>query len=140
MLRNDFYKKMVEEGIYCTEEDLEERRVMTKSVLKGVVAVLLLTLFVILATGCSSATPAPRVIKEVEVVERKVPVAVAIPEIDCKFEGQGLEPTVNLMACLILHKRIMDILRRTDGKTVEEIQAELDAALKEKVDPSIKIK
>lgn len=140
MLRNDFYKKMVEEGIYCTEEDLEERRVMTKSVLKGVVAVLLLTLFVILVTGCSSATPAPRVIKEVEVVERKVPVAVAIPEIDCKFEGQGLEPTVNLMACLILHKRIIDILRRTDGKTVKEIQAELDAALKEKVDPSIKIK
>lgn len=140
MLRNDFYKKMVEEGIYCTEDDLEERRVMTKSVLKGVVAVLLLTLFVILATGCSSATPAPRVIKEVEVVERKVPVAVAIPEIDCKFEGQGLEPTVNLMACLILHKRIIDILRRTDGKTVKEIQAELDAALKEKVDPSIKIK
>lgn len=140
MLRNDFYKKMVEEGIYCTEEDLEERRVMTKSVLKGVMAVLLLTLFVILATGCSSATSAPRVIKEVEVVERKVPVAVAIPEIDCKFEGQGLEPTVNLMACLILHKRIIDILRRTDGKTVKEIQAELDAALKEKVDPSIKIK
>lgn len=140
MLRNDFYKKMVDEGIYCTEEDLEERRVMAKSVLKGVVAVLLLALFVILATGCSSATPAPRVIKEVEVVERKVPVAVAIPEIDCKFEGQGLEPTVNLMACLILHKRIIDILRRTDGKTVEEIQAELDAALKEKVDTGIKIK
>lgn len=140
MLRNDFYKKMVEEGIYCTEEDLEERRVMAKSVLKGAVAVLLLALFVVLATGCSSATPTPRVIKEVEVVERKVPVAVAIPEIDCKFEGQGLEPTVNLMACLILHKRIIDILRRTDGKTVEEIQAELDAALKEKVDPSIKIK
>lgn len=140
MLRNDFYKKMVEEGIYCTEDDLEERRVMTKSVLKGVVAVLLLALFVVLATGCSSTTPAPRVIKEVEVVERKVPVAVAIPEIDCKFEGQGLEPTVNLMACLILHKRIIDILRRTDGKTVEEIQAELDAGLKEKVDPSIKIK
>ena len=131
---------MVDEGIYCTEEDLEERRVMAKSVLKGVVAVLLLALFVILATGCSSATPAPRVIKEVEVVERKVPVAVAIPEIDCKFEGQGLEPTVNLMACLILHKRIIDILRRTDGKTVEEIQAELDAALKEKVDTGIKIK
>ena len=140
MLRNDFYKKMVDEGIYCTEEDLEERRVMAKSVLKGVVAVLLLALFVILATGCSSTTPAPRVIKEVEVVERKVPVAVAIPEIDCKFEGQGLEPTVNLMACLILHKRIIDILRRTDGKTVEEIQAELDAALKEKVDTGIKIK
>ena len=140
MLRNDFYKKMVEEGIYCTEDDLEERRVMAKSVLKGVVAVLLLALFVILATGCSSATPAPRVIKEVEVVERKVPVAVAIPEIDCKFEGQGLEPTVNLMACLILHKRIIDILRRTDGKTVEEIQAELDAALKEKVDAGSKIK
>ena len=140
MLRNDFYKKMVEEGIYCTEEDLEERRVMAKSVLKGVVAVLLLALFVILATGCSSATPTPRVIKEVEVVEHKVPVAVAIPEIDCKFEGQGLEPTVNLMACLILHKRIIDILRRTDGKTVEEIQSELDAALKEKVDAGIKIK
>lgn len=140
MLRNDFYKKMVEEGIYCTEEDLEERRVMAKSVLKGVVAVLLLTLFVILATGCSSATPAPRVIKEVEVVERKVPVAVAIPEIDCKFEGQGLEPTVNLMACLILHKRIIDILRRADGKSIEEIQSELDAALKEKVDASSKIK
>ena len=140
MLRNDFYKKMVEEGIYCTEEDLEERRVMAKSVLKGVVAVLLLALFVVLATGCSSATPAPRVIKEVEVVERKVPVAVAIPELNCNFEGQGLEPTVNLMACLILHKRVIDILRRTDGKTIEEIQAELDAALKEKVDPSIKIK
>lgn len=140
MLRNDFYKKMVEEGIYCTEDDLEERRVMTKSVLKGVVAVLLLALFVVLATGCSSATPAPRVIKEVEVVERKVPVAVAIPEIDCKFEGQGLEPTVNLMACLILHKRIIDILRRADGKSIEEIQSELDAALKEKVDAGSKIK
>lgn len=140
MLRNDFYKKMVEEGIYCTEEDLEEKRVMAKSVLKGVVAVLLLALFVILATGCSSATPAPRVIKEVEVVERKVPVAVAIPEIDCKFKGEGLEPTVNLMACLILHKRIIDILRRADGKSIEEIQSELDAALKEKVDNSIKIK
>ena len=140
MLRNDFYKKMVEEGIYCTEEDLEERRVMAKSVLKGVVAVLLLALFVILATGCSSTTPAPRVIKEVEVVERKVPVAVAIPEIDCKFQGEGLEPTVNLMACLILHKRIIDILRRADGKSIEEIQSELDAALKEKVDAGSKIK
>ena len=140
MLRNDFYKKMVEEGIYCTEEDLEERRVMAKSVLKGVVAVLLLALFVVLATGCSSTTPAPRVIKEVEVVERKVPVAVAIPEIDCKFQGEGLEPTVNLMACLILHKRIIDILRRADGKSIEEIQSELDAALKEKVDAGIKIK
>lgn len=140
MLRNDFYKKMVEEGIYCTEEDLEERRVMAKSVLKGVIAVLLLVLFAILATGCSSTTPAPRVIKEVEVVERKVPVAVAIPEIDCKFQGEGLEPTVNLMACLILHKRIIDILRRADGKSIEEIQSELDAALKEKVDNSIKIK
>lgn len=140
MLRNDFYKKMVEEGIYCTEEDLEERRVMTKSVLKGVVAVLLLVLFAMLATGCSSTTPAPRVIKEVEVVERKVPVAVAIPEIDCKFQGEGLEPTVNLMACLILHKRIIDILRRADGKSIEEIQSELDAALKEKVDAGSKIK
>jgi hypothetical protein len=140
MLRNDFYKKMVEEGIYCTEEDLEERRVMAKSVLKGVVAVLLLVLFAILATGCSSTTPAPRVIKEVEVVERKVPVAVAIPEIDCKFQGEGLEPTVNLMACLILHKRIIDILRRADGKSIEEIQSELDAALKEKVDAGSKIK
>ena len=140
MLRNDFYKKMVEEGIYCTEEDLEERRVMTKSVLKGVVAVLLLVLFAILATGCSSTTPTPRVIKEVEVVERKVPVAVAIPEIDCKFQGEGLEPTVNLMACLILHKRIIDILRRADGKSIEEIQSELDAALKEKVDAGSKIK
>lgn len=140
MLRNDFYKKMVEEGIYCTEDDLEERRVMAKSVLKGVVAVLLLVLFAILATGCSSTTPAPRVIKEVEVVERKVPVAVAIPEIDCKFQGEGLEPTVNLMACLILHKRIIDILRRADGKSIEEIQSELDAALKEKVDAGSKIK
>ena len=140
MLRNDFYKKMVEEGIYCTEEDLEERRVMAKSVLKGVVAVLLLVLFAILTTGCSSTTPAPRVIKEVEVVERKVPVAVAIPEIDCKFQGEGLEPTVNLMACLILHKRIIDILRRADGKSIEEIQSELDAALKEKVDAGSKIK
>lgn len=140
MLRNDFYKKMVEEGIYCTEEDLEERRVMAKSILKGVVAVLLLVLFAILATGCSSTTPAPRVIKEVEVVERKVPVAVAIPEIDCKFQGEGLEPTVNLMACLILHKRIIDILRRADGKSIEEIQSELDAALKEKVDAGSKIK
>ena len=44
------------------------------------------------------------------------------------------------MACLILHKRIIDILRRTDGKTVEEIQSELDAALKEKVDVGTKIK
>ena len=140
MLRNDFYKKMIEEGIYCTEEDLEDRRVMVKSVLKGVVAVLFLVLFAILATGCSSTTPAPRVIKEVEVVERKVPVAVAIPEFDCKFEGQGLEPTVNLMACLILHKRIIDILRRADGKSIEEIQSELDAALKEKVDAGSKIK
>ena len=34
-----------------------------------------------------------------------------IPEISCEFAGNGLEPTRNLLACLIYHKRVLSILR-----------------------------
>lgn len=65
-----------------------------------------------LFNGCSKAPePIIKPIVRVETQEVKVPVIPKIPELHCKFEGKGLEPTRNLLACLIFHKRVLEALR-----------------------------
>ena len=65
-----------------------------------------------LFNGCSKAPePIIKPIVKVETQEVKVPVIPKIPELHCKFDGKGLEPTRNLLACLIFHKRVLEALR-----------------------------
>ena len=88
-------------------ENFDFRRILTMLKLGITIMVLLAIGYMFL--GCSNQPQEPKVI--VETKEVKVPVAPRIPEIDCDFEGEGLEPTDNLLKCLILHKRILDLLR-----------------------------
>ena len=65
-----------------------------------------------LFNGCSKVPePIIKPIVKVETQEVKVPVIPKIPELHCKFDGKGLEPTRNLLACLIFHKRVLEALR-----------------------------
>ena len=88
-------------------ENFDFRRILTMLKLGITIMVLLAIGYMFL--GCSNQPQEPKVIVKVETKEVKVPVAPRIPEIDCDFEG--LEPTDNLLKCLILHKRILDLLR-----------------------------
>jgi len=118
------YKRTVDAGYPIEEDDgkpykprspLDFKSEWTKSLiaLKIVLAAAILVIFAILCTGCATNCPPPEVkyITRTETQEVKVPVLPKIPEISCGFAGNGLEPTKNLLACLIYHKRVLDILR-----------------------------
>lgn len=66
-------------------------------------------------TACSKPTCTP----VVTVKEVKVPVYPDIPEIDCSFEGEGLEPIDKLIECISYQKHILDLIR---AKRQEQIK------------------
>lgn len=99
------------------KEEFDFRRIL--SMLKLGLTIMVLLAIAYMFLGCSNQPQEPKVIVKVETKEVKVPVPPRIPEIDCDFEGEGLEPTDNLLKCLILHKRILDLLR-TNRNAVED--------------------
>ena len=76
------------------------------------ICIFIIAAILYLLNGCSKAPePIIKPIVKVETQEVKVPVMPKIPELHCKFDGKGLEPTRNLLACLIFHKRVLEALR-----------------------------
>ena len=113
------YKKTVEYG-YPVEEDrplppldYKEEISKGKTAMKMIILILIAAFVVFCFSGCTKYQPEPVVkyITRTEVQEVKVPVMPKIPELYCEFEGPGLDPTRNLLACLIYHKRVLEILR-----------------------------
>lgn len=118
------YKRTIDAGYPIEEDDgkpykhrapLDFKSEWTKSLiaLKILLGVTLLVVFAIMFCGCATNCPPPEVkyITRTETQEVKTPVMPKIPEISCEFAGNGLEPTRNLLACLIYHKRVLSILR-----------------------------
>lgn len=62
---------------------------------------------VIFFIGCGEKQCTP----VIDIQEVKVPVYPNIPDIECEFNGEGLEPIEKMVECLSLHKTILDNLR-----------------------------
>lgn len=115
--KNIDYSKTIEEGFPVEERyreplDYEGEMSRAKILFRILIVVMIGVTMVFLLTGCSQpAAPEVRTLYKTEVKEVKVPVTPNIPELYCEFDGPGLEPTKKLLACLIYHKRVLDILR-----------------------------
>lgn len=115
--KNIDYSKTIEEGFPVEERhreplDYEGEMSRAKILFRILIVVMIGVTTIFLLTGCSQpATPEVKTIYKTEVKEVKVPVTPNIPELYCEFDGPGLEPTKKLLACLIYHKRVLDILR-----------------------------
>lgn len=115
--KNIDYSKTIEEGFPVEERhreplDYEGEMSRAKIFFRLIVVLMLGVTLVFILTGCSQpAAPEVRTLYKTEVKEVKVPVTPNIPELYCEFDGPGLEPTKKLLACLIYHKRVLDILR-----------------------------
>jgi len=78
-------------------------------------------------TGCIF-TPEPKVlikykIREVNVTKIvKEPVFVNIPDINCSFYGEGFEPTVKVLECVILQKRVLDTIKQEQANLLQSLQ------------------
>lgn len=104
----------------CTRVKCEHPEKTYKEILKAISMLLVLATILLILTGC---TTQPKIVERVKVQEVEVPVKLNIPELNCDFRGEGLEPTRNLLVCLILHKRVINIIRRgevVDGMSIEE--------------------
>lgn len=62
----------------------------------------------IFLTGCVKKETCVPV---VTIKEIKVPVYPDIPDIDCEFNGDGLEPVDKLIDCISYQKHILDLLK-----------------------------
>lgn len=115
--KNIDYSKTIEEGFPVEERhreplDYEGEMSRAKILFRILIVVMIGVTMIFLLTGCSQpATPEVKTLYKTEVKEVKVPVTPNIPELYCEFDGPGLEPTKKLLACLIYHKRVLDILR-----------------------------
>lgn len=137
---NDVYKQSIESGYYAEHVSEEDSNVIDKLKFAKDIGISLLSFILIISiilfvTGCAS-TPEPttRVIKQVETQEVKVATMVEIPELHCDFQGVGLEPTKNVLVCLVYHIRVLDILRNGGNRPVSEVNKEIKEALDKKVD------
>lgn len=137
---NDVYKQSIESGYYAEHVAEEDSNVIDKLKFAKDIGISLLSFILIISiilfvTGCAS-TPEPttRVIKQVETQEVKVATMVEIPELHCDFQGVGLEPTKNVLVCLVYHIRVLDILRNGGNRPVSEVNKEIKEALDKKVD------
>lgn len=137
---NDVYKQSIESGYYAehvSEEDIDtsDKLKFARDIIVSLLSFIVMIGIILFITGCAS-TPEPttRVIKQVETQEVKVATMVEIPELHCDFQGVGLEPTKNVLVCLVYHIRVLDILRNGGNKPVAEINQEIKEALDKKVD------
>lgn len=135
---NDVYKQSIESGYYAehvSEEDTNDKLKFAKDIGISLLSFIIIISIILLFTGCASAPePTTRVIKQVETQEVKVATMVEIPELHCDFQGVGLEPTKNVLVCLVYHIRVLDILRNGGNKPVTEVNREIKEALEKKVD------
>ena len=137
---NDVYKQSIESGYYAehvSEEDLDASNKLkfARDIIVSLLSFIVMIGIILFITGCAS-TPEPttRVIKQVETQEVKVATMVEIPELHCDFQGVGLEPTKNVLVCLVYHIRVLDILRNGGNKPITEVDKEIKEALEKKVD------
>lgn len=149
MIKTDSYKRSIEDGIYgrddhescgddhcevCTRVDCRRPERAYKEILKAITIALLLLTVILILTGCSTQQPQPKIIEKVVTQEVKMPVKLNIPELHCSFKGEGLEPTRNVVVCLTLHKRILDIIRTNKSLDPKVIEEEIQKALEEDVE------
>lgn len=137
---NDVYKQSIESGYYAehvSEEDIDtsDKLKFARDITVSLLSFIVMIGIILFITGCAS-TPEPttRVIKQVETQEVKVATMVEIPELHCDFQGVGLEPTKNVLVCLVYHIRVLDILRNGGNKPITEVNKEIKEALDKKVD------
>lgn len=64
---------------------------------------------VIVFSGCTETINRETYIPVVDTVEVAKPVPCKVEGLYCTFEGEGYMPTYNLLKCLIIHKRIIEI-------------------------------
>ena len=137
---NDVYKQSIESGYYAehvSEEDIDtsDKLKFARDIVVSLLSFIVMIGIILFIIGCAS-TPEPttRVIKQVETQEVKVATMVEIPELHCDFQGVGLEPTKNVLVCLVYHIRVLDILRNGGNKPITEVNKEIKEALDKKVD------
>ena len=137
---NDVYKQSIESGYYAehvSEGDIDtsDKLKFVRDIIVSLLSFIVMIGIILFITGCAS-TPEPtaRVIKQVETQEVKVATMVEIPELHCDFQGVGLEPTKNVLVCLVYHIRVLDILRNGGNKPITEVNKEIKEALDKKVD------
>jgi len=70
----------------------------------------ILLLSIVLFSGCGTTTVVKeKVITQVDTVEAPKPVPCKVEGLTCNFEGPQYMPTYNLLACLIIHKHVLEI-------------------------------
>lgn len=68
----------------------------------------ILLLFAVMFNGCSTVVK-EKIITQVDTVEAPKPVPCKVEGLTCKFDGPQYMPTYNLLACLIIHKHVLEI-------------------------------
>lgn len=74
-----------------------------------VVIVAAVFFYVIMFSGCATTIVKEKPITIVDTVETPKPVPCKVEGLYCSFEGKQYLPTYNLLKCLIIHKRIIEI-------------------------------
>lgn len=88
--------------------------------MKNIIALVCMFITAFMVSGCTKQPNGPTVVRNVEVQYIKVPMTVDIPDIDCDFSGAGLEPSVKLLNCVVLQKRVLDSIREYNDNAKEE--------------------
>ena len=108
--------------MYPRPEDKDfELKAESKSKVFTLLIFLVFVVFIIaMLSGCAKKEPCePKIVTEYKTIETKVPVMVEVPEIDCDFSGEGIEPTQKLLECVILQKRVLDNLRQASKTEIK---------------------
>lgn len=80
---------------------------------------IILAIAAFLFIGCATTKSNPTVVRNVEVQLVQVPITVNIPEIECEFTGEGLQPSIKLLDCLVKHKKVLDDIREYNIEAME---------------------
>lgn len=73
------------------------------------VIVLVLCVAILFFNGCSTTKIVEKPITVVDTVETPKPVPCKVEGLYCSFDGTQYIPTMKLLQCLIIHKRIIEI-------------------------------
>jgi len=79
-------------------------------------------------SGCWWDKPKPsckcetKYVYKYKIKEVKVPVKLHVPEVKCDFKGDGFEPTIKLLECIVKQKKVLEAI--SSGKYDENITIE----------------
>ena len=87
--------------------------------MKNIIALVCMFVIAFMVSGCTKQPNGPTVVRNVEVQLVQVPITVNIPEIECEFTGEGLQPSIKLLDCLVKHKKVLDDIREYNIEAME---------------------